>query len=84
VTWTTSVAPSVGNFRLLLYDSSGAQVSQWVSPLIPAVAAQTLYTRSWTITQALGTTWRMRVYYYDGAGIQVALDNSNANFAITP
>ena len=84
VTWTVAPAAATGNFRLLLYDTTGAQVSQWLSPLIPAVAGQTSFTRAWTITQAAGTTWRVRVYYRDGGGIELARDNSNANCALTP
>ena len=67
LTWTVSSALTTGNFRLLLYDSSGAQVSQWLSPLIPA-SGLTSYSRSWTITQAAGTTWKVRLYYYDAGG----------------
>ncbi len=83
VTWTANPEVSSGSFRLLLYDTTGAQVSQWVSPLIPAVAAQTSYTHAWAITQAAGANWRMRVYYYNAAGTQLALANSNASFTIT-
>ena len=83
VTWTANPAVTGGDFRLQLYDSTGAQASQWLSPLIPAVAAQTSYTYDWAITQAVGTTWRMRVHFYDTAGNQVAVDSSNANFTIT-
>jgi uncharacterized protein YcfL len=78
-----SSALTTGNFRLLLYDSSGAQVSQWLSPLIPA-SGLTSYTRSWTLTQAAGTSWKVRLYYYDAAGVELARDNSNASFTITP
>lgn len=83
VTFTTSPAVSSGNFRLQVYDSTGVEVSQWISPLIPAVAANTSYTSSWTITQAAGTTWRVRLYYYDAGGVQSAVDTSNADFTIT-
>jgi uncharacterized protein RhaS with RHS repeats len=78
-----SSAVTTGNFRLLLYDATGAQVSQWLSPLIPA-SGLTSYTRSWTITQSAGTSWKVRLYYYDAGGAELARDNSNANFAITP
>jgi hypothetical protein len=83
VTWTVSPALTTGSFRLLLYDATWAQVSQWVSPLIPAMGP-TSYSRSWTITQPAGTSWRVRLYYYDAGGVELARDNSDANFAITP
>jgi FtsP/CotA-like multicopper oxidase with cupredoxin domain/uncharacterized protein YcfL len=85
VTFTTSPAVPTGtNFRLQLYDSTGARLSQWISPLIPAVAARTDYTRSWTITQSAGTRWRVRLYFYDAGGVQSAVDTSNADFTIAP
>ncbi len=33
VTWDASPAPASGSFRLLLYDSTGAKSSQWISSL---------------------------------------------------
>ena len=83
VTFTTSPAVPVGtNFRLRLYDPTGVRLQQWISPLIPAVAGQTSYSSSWTITSVAWTPWRVRVYFYDAGGVQSAIDASNADFEI--
>ena len=83
VTWTTSPALGDGNFRLQLYDSTGMQSPEWISPLIPATAGKTSYARSWTITQPASTHWRVRVYYYDGSDSELASDASDADFTVT-
>jgi hypothetical protein len=83
VTFTSTPAMSTGNFRLQVYDALGVGLSQWISSLIPAVADQTDYTCSWTVTQSARTTWRVRVYYYDGGGVIASVAHSAANFTVS-
>jgi hypothetical protein len=49
-----------------------------------AATGATSYSFPWTVAQAAANGWQARVTYFNAAGTQIALDNSNADFAILP
>ncbi len=72
-------ATSSGFFRVYAENAAGAY--ELSSQPIPTASGQSTYNLAWTVTQPLGTDYRVRVDYEEGAGV-VATDASDAVFSI--
>ena len=79
LSWTLAPPTGAGVMHVYAYTPGGGYT--WLATR-SAVAGQDTYTYDWTVTQAPGTSYTIRVWYVDGAGNWVTFDGSDAMFTI--
>ncbi len=80
VTWSVSPAVQTGEFRIWVYDTRAWH--ELTTTPVPVVAGRTDYTFEWNPAQPTGSNYRVLIWYRDGLGNWVTVDQSNVGFTI--
>ena len=83
VAWTVPVAVSTGSFRLALKSTVGGFQQPLTKSNISAIAGTTQYTAHWNVTQAVGSSYRLWVYYSGSNGKVISSDISDGTLLVT-
>ena len=75
--WNVANSPSVGVFYVYAFDGTYHYLTY-----VAATGAGS-YTYNWTVAQAVGTGYVIRVWYVDGGGNWLLVDDSAPTFAIS-
>jgi peptidoglycan/xylan/chitin deacetylase (PgdA/CDA1 family) len=81
ITWSLPEAISVGSFDIWVWSPSTSWYQLNTAP-ITADLAKTDYSFDWTVAQPPAGDYKVRIWYRDGNGTGIAMDESNAAFAV--